>query len=467
MIVMKFGGVSVGDAAAIRRLTEIVRERLDRHPVLVVSAMGKTTRRLLTAAAHAAEGNPESASHLLGELQQYHREIARQVVDGFDGTTASAQLNDFFDQIEKTIQKISDQHSVTPILIDEIAAYGELLSTTIIAATLEASGIAASWCDARKIVVTNENFTRATPVFEITNSNFSEQVAPIVDAGRVPVIQGYIGSTRDGRTTTLGFEGSDYTAAIAAAALNAEEIQIWKDVDGLMTADPNLVSGALTVKTVSYTEAAELTHLGAKVLHPKAVQPAADRNIPIHIYNAKRKLPVGTVVNKDGLRCNNIVKSVAFKQGVVLLKIVPRSLADLAIVQRSLEALALRGGTVYLLSGFAAGFRLAIDNEWDLNELTGDLNHLAEIEVTRNLAIVTLVGEGLLLTPVISAIAFDTLRRSQLAFAAFGAPGNSLSLVVDEREVADLVSRLHERFFHNFDPEVFVAVEPVDRFSLH
>jgi aspartate kinase len=283
----------------------------------------------------------------------------------------------------------------------------------------------------------------------------------------VPVVQGYIGSTVKGLTTTLGFEGSDYTAAIAAAALSAEEIQIWKDVDGLMTADPNLVSGALTVKRVSYTEAAELTHLGAKVLHPKAVQPAADRNIPIHIYNAKRKLPIGTAVNRDGLRCNNIVKSVAFKQGVVLLRIVPHTLADLAIVQRSLEALALRGGTVYLLSGFAAGFRLAIDNESDLNALTEDLKDWAIVEVTRNLAIVTLVGEGLLATPVISAIAFDTLRRSQLAFAAFGAPGNSLSMVVEEHEVADLVSRLHERFFHNFDSEGFVAVEPVDRVSLH
>jgi aspartate kinase len=466
MIVMKFGGVSVGDAAAIRRLIEIVRERLDRKPVLVVSAMGKTTRRLLTAAAHAAEGNAESASHLLQELRQYHHEIARQVVEDFDNCPACRQLGEFFDQIEKSLQNLQGIGSIPPEQVDEMAAYGELLSTVIIAATLDANGVPSTWCDARKTVITNQNFTRATPLFEITNRNFIELMTPIIESNRVPVFQGYIGSTEDGRTTTLGFEGSDYTAAVAAAALDAEEIQIWKDVDGLMTADPNLVTGALTVRRVSYTEAAELTHLGAKVLHPKAVQPAADRNIPIHIYNAKRRLPVGTIVSREALRCNNIVKSVAFKQGVVLLRIVPKTLADVAVVQRSLEALALRGGTIFLLSGFAAGFRLAIDNESDLNALTEDLNDLADVEIRRDLAIVTVVGEGLLATPVISAITFDTLRRSQLAFAAFGAPGNSLSLVVDEREVADLVSRLHERFFHNFDCDVFVPVEPVDKVSL-
>jgi len=463
---MKFGGTSVGDVAAIKRLTDIVRERLNRQPIVVVSAMGKTTRRLLTAAAHAAEGNVEASTHLLGELKQYHREIGRQVIKNFDSSKTNEDLNTRFAEIEQTLSKIDQAGTLTPILHDEIAAYGELLSTIIIAAALEDCTVPTAWFDVRKIIITNDNHTRATPVFELTNQNFESQVLPVIESGRVPVIQGYIGSTRQGVTTTLGFEGSDYTAAITAAALNAEEVQIWKDVDGLMTADPNLVGSALTVRCISFTEAAELTHLGAKVLHPKAVQPAATRNIPIHIYNAKRRSPIGTVISRDGRRCNNVVKSIAFKQGIALLRIVPRTMADLPMVQCSLEALAARGGTIYLLSGFAAGLRLAIEDASDLTALTEELADIADVEISRKLAIVTVVGEGLLSTPVISAIAFDTLRRSELAFAAFGAPGNSLSLVVDEREVADLVSRLHERFFHNYDAEVFAPVEPMDRFSL-
>src|SRR5437762_1986050 len=285
MIVMKFGGTSVEDAPSIERVTEIIRERLNRQPVIVVSAMGKTTRKLLQAAEPSAAGDAKTTLGIVAALKTRHSSEARRLVKHPDGREAFALIEKHFDELKKLLEGLAVLGEVPPRGLDKILAYGELLSSALLADSLFERGIPARLFDARELIKTDDRYGSASPLFDVTDQRIRDAIRPALDSGVVPVLQGFIGSSRDGATTTLGFEGSDYTATILGAALDAEDIQIWKDVSGLMTADPEIYSRARTVKLCSFAEAAELTHFGAKVLHPKAIQPAARKNIPVHIYN--------------------------------------------------------------------------------------------------------------------------------------------------------------------------------------
>src|SRR5262245_17323480 len=239
MIVMKFGGTSVEDASCIQRVSEIIKERLESRPVVVVSAMGKTTRKLLQAAEASAAGDARTTLAIVADLKTRHLSEARRLLSDTNpraesGSETFLLIDRYFDELKKLLEGLAILGDVPPRGLDKILSYGQLLSSTVLAGALSHCGIPARLVDSRTFIKTDDRYGSARPLFDLTYATTRETLLPLLESGTVPVAQGYIGSTRDGATTTLGFEGSDYTAAIIGAALNADDIQIWKDVSGLM-----------------------------------------------------------------------------------------------------------------------------------------------------------------------------------------------------------------------------------------
>ena len=465
MIVMKFGGTSVEDAASVERVAEIIRARLSLKPVVVVSAMGKTTSKLLDAAKASAAGDARTTLGIVAELKTRHLSEARKLVKDATGRDVFTIIDRHFDELKKLLEGLAILGEVPPRGLDKILAYGELLSSAIVADALSERGIAARLLDARELIKTDDRFGGASPLFAITNPKVQAAVAPLLEADTVPVLQGFIGSTREGATTTLGFEGSDYTAAIIGAAMAAADIQIWKDVSGLMTTDPKIFAGARTVKVCTFAEAADLTYFGAKVLHPKAIHPAARQNIPVHIYNSKQPAATGTEINATAPACANLVKSIAYKQPVTMITARGEAIVDESRVYSPDDFLQTLLGTlarfrVRPLVTAVAGLSVAL--AIDTHELDGcepdllkALGKFAAVRAEAGHAIVTLVGEEVRRDPTLASRVFKAMDQTHLSIILHGSSPISLSLVVAEREVGRVIARLHEVFFSACDPRVF------------
>ena len=297
MIVMKFGGTSVEDAKAIERTAAIVKGRLAQKPVVVVSAMAKVTDQLLAMGRAAGTGDRKTALKLSRALRERHYNAAGELLGTALFTQFHGDLGVDFDALDELLRGIAAVGELTPRTTDHVAAFGELLSSKIITAALSARGMASLLVDSRECIVTDNTHTRATPLFEESNQRLESKLAPLLAADRVPVMGGFIGSTKAGITTTIGRGGSDFSAAIVGAALGAERIEIWTDVDGMMTTDPNLCPEARRIKVISFDEAAELAYFGAKVLHPATVLPAVQKNIPVYILNSRNPSCEGTRIS--------------------------------------------------------------------------------------------------------------------------------------------------------------------------
>lgn len=319
MIVMKFGGSSVESASAIARVASIVRSHLKQQPVVVVSAMGKTTDRLLEIASLAVRNDTRLLWKKLDELQYFHfQEAEKLLLHGPVLQNLQDSLRDSFCSLRLTLtDMMAAGGGLTPLLKDEIASYGERLSSLVVAAALCGLGIRSTHLDSRKVIVTDGQHTRATPMFPETNARVRRY---IFAADGVVVMGGFIGATQAGVTTTLGRGGSDFTASIVGAAIDAQEIQIWTDVDGMLTCDPRVLTNGCLIKTISYGEAAEMARWGAKVLHPDTVMPAIQGEIPIVIRNSRRPQVDGTRISAHPERCKNPVKGVACMSDILLLE---------------------------------------------------------------------------------------------------------------------------------------------------
>src|SRR5439155_6697847 len=303
-----FGGTSVEDAAALDRACLIVGERVSRKPLVVVSALGGATNGLLEAASLAARGEIGMAMAIADLLEHRHSELLPSTAGHFV-------------RLRELLKALSAIGEFSPRTQDLIASYGEVLSSLIFTDRVKRLGLDAVHIDARQCMITNDHFGKASPLMDLTTARLEEIARPGLNSGRVVVMGGYIGSTRSGITTTLGRGGSDYSAAIAGAALNAEEIQIWTDVAGMMTADPRIVPNAWKVKEISFDEASELAYFGAKVLHPLTVLPAVEQNIPVFILNSRRPHGTGTRITRDARRCRNLIKSIASKRGITIVTV--------------------------------------------------------------------------------------------------------------------------------------------------
>jgi len=456
MIVMKFGGTSVQDAAAIDRAAAIVRGRLAERPVVVVSALSKVTDALLTIGRAAGDGDRDAALDLARGLRERHYNTASELLGTAVFTSFHAELETEFDALDELLRGIAAVGEITPRTSDLVVSFGERLSSKIVASTLQARGIEAVHVDARELLLTDDAHTRAIPQFEETYERFQARVKPLVIKGQVPVMGGFIGSTRQGVTTTIGRGGGDFSAAIAGAGLSADRIEIWTDVDGMMTTDPNLVREARRIKFISFEEAAELAYFGAKVLHPATVLPAVQRNIPVYVRNARNPQCEGTCVQATAPACRNAFKAIAVKKRVNLVDVAAtRSLSTQGFLRSIFDTFDRHNLAVDAVSISGVSVSLTVDSSEGIPALAADLGKLADVKYEGKKALVCLVGENIRETPGIVAKVFGALGNIKVRMISQGASEINLTFVVEEDDMVDVVQRLHREFFSDLDPAVF------------
>ena len=455
MIVMKFGGSSVESAAAIERVARIVEARRERRPVVVVSAMGKTTNRLLAIADTAIRGERESYIRQIHDLRDFHSREARMVVPLAERAGLDGFLDEHFQELTELVKGLAVLGELTPRSIDAISSYGERLSSYIVTMAFRYFGIPAEHLDSRDFIVTDKRHTQAAPDFPETYARLAAAV-PHVAPASVVVMGGFIGSTPEGVTTTLGRGGSDFTASIVGAGIGAEEIQIWTDVDGMLTADPTILAGGHRVKTISFAEAAELAYFGAKVLHPATVVPAIERNIPVLILNSRRPDVPGTRITAERVPCENVVKSIACKRKITLVNIhSTRMLMAHGFLRRIFDVFDRFETPVDMVSTSEVSVSLTIDNRKNVDAILADLRQFAETDVEEGNVIVCLVGENIRFTPGVARRVFMALDGINIRTISQGASLLNLSFVVAEADLVRTVEALHGEFFTELDPAVF------------
>ncbi len=461
---MKFGGTSVEDACCIERVAEIVSARAALSPTVVVSAMGKTTRKLLQAAEASAAGDAKTTLAVVADLKARHASEARQLIKNQWG--AFDLIEQYFSELKKLLEGLAILGEVPPRGLDKILAYGELLSSAIVADALAERGVKTKLLDARDLIKTDERFGGASPIFEITNPKLQAAIVPLAEENTVAVMQGFIGSTREGATTTLGFEGSDYTAAIIGAAVNADDIQIWKDVSGLMTCDPRIYKGAKTVKACSFNEAAALTYFGAKVLHPKAIHPAARKNIPVHIYNSKAPEAPGTEIRESAPPCANAIKSITYKRPVTIIHATIEMIGEeeqIFLPEDSLKAVInemIKRRVVPLITAVSGlNMAFAVDqtaiSEATERDLLAELSKFTSPGIEHDKAIVSLVGTELRGDATLAGRVFKALEIVEVNAILHGSSPIMMNIVVAASDVETVIPKLHEVFFSQLDAQVF------------
>lgn len=457
MIIMKFGGTSVEDARAIARVTDIVREHLRDRPIVVLSAIAGMTDGLIAMARQAAEGREAEAQAVLAHLRERHETIVTEL-DLSEETrkTLRAEIERHFEQLAHLVRGLAILGELTPRSLDAICSYGERLSTLIAARAMHERGIPARWLDARQVILTDEMFGRATPLLEKIEEKVKEHLRPLWEQGYVPVTQGYIGATEQGVTTTLGRGGSDFTAALLGAALGAREIQIWTDVDGMLTADPRLVPTALRVKLLSFAEASELAYFGAKVLHPSTILPAISKNIPVRILNSRKPHLSGTLITSEIPSAAGCVKSIACKQGITMINVYStRMLMAYGFLRQIFEVFERHRTPVDLVSTSEVNVSVTVDRPDDVQAIVADLSTFSHVTVERHKAIVCVVGEQLKYTPGIAGRVFKAIEETNVYMISQGASEINLSFVVDEADLPQVVRTLHREFFSTVSDEIF------------
>jgi aspartate kinase len=461
MIVMKFGGTSVESAGAIERVAGIVSARRDRHPVVVVSAMGKTTNKLLAIASAAIDGDRKEYIQQIHDLRDFHSREARQVVPLARRSELDRTLDEHFQELTELVKGLAVLGELTPRAVDAISSYGERLSSYIVTQAFRHFGLEAGHIDARKVIITDRRHTHAAPLYAETYERLGAAVPAMAKAG-VVVMGGFIGSNPDGVTTTLGRGGSDFTASLVGAGIGAEEIQIWTDVDGMLTADPTILPGGHRVKTISFAEAAELAYFGAKVLHPATVVPAVEKNIPVLILNSRRPDVPGTRIIADRVPCLNVVKSIACKRRITLVNVhSTRMLMAHGFLRRIFEAFDRFETPVDMVATSEVSVSLTIDDPARVQQICDDLRQFADVDIEESQAIVCLVGDNIRYTPGVALRVFRSLENINIRMISQGASLLNLSFVVAESDLKRAVAALHQEFFAQLDPEVFERSETV------
>ena len=465
---MKFGGTSVADRAAIERLMAIVRAQRQagaqqeggdpRGPIVVVSALSGVTDRLLGVAAQAGAGDTEGARSSLRELHQRHLTVAEVVTDPGLRAQTMAELEREFAELERVVGALSVLREVSPRWMDTIAAAGEILSSRVVAAALNAHALPAGWVDARRAVITDGAHQAAAPQFLETTAALMTHADPLLASGRIPVIGGFVGATRDGVTTTLGRGGSDYSAAIVGACLGVAEIQIWTDVDGMLTSDPRIVKDPQVVPHISFAEASELAYFGAKVLHPATIQPAVARNIPVRILNSKRANARGTLITADRPSTDRPLTAVASKKGVTVVDITStRMLMAHGFLSRLFSVFDRFKTPVDVVTTSEVSVSVTVDDTRHLPDIVEALRGFADVSCEDHMAIVCAVGEGLQRDPALAARVLAAVGDAPIRLVSQAASRRNITFVIRESDVAAVLSRMHESFFAPYPVSASVA----------
>ena len=447
---MKFGGTSVESAGAIRRLAGIVRERENRGPVVVASAMGKTTNKLLAIAENAVRNDPDYLCSL-DDLKRYHEQEGLQLVKGDRRKELIHALDSHFKELAQLLQGLAILGELSARSIDAISSYGERLSSFVVALALQEEGLAARHFDSRDFVRTDSRHTQAQPDFKETYRRLGEARSTF-ERG-VAVMGGFIASNESGVTTTLGRGGSDYSAAIIGAGLQAEEIQIWTDVDGMMTTDPRLVSAARRLEEISFEEAAELAYFGAKVLHPATVRPAIERGIPVVILNSRRPEVEGTRIVARAKPSKRAVKAIACKRNITLVNVhSARMLMAYGFLKRVFEVFERWETPVDVVATSEVSVSLTIDEPRALKSIRADLSEIAEVSAEGSLALISVVGDAIGERAGIAARVFRALESVNVRMISQGASKRNLSVVVSDTDLEGAVRALHAELFERSAP---------------
>jgi aspartate kinase len=457
MKVMKFGGTSVADEPAIERLIAIVRAERQaeaqreggdaRGPIVVVSALAGVTDRLLGVAAQAGAGDMEGAHGSLEDLRKRHLKIAHVVNDPAERQAVAKAVDREFDEVDRIVRALGVLREVSPRWLDTLAATGEIVSSQIVAAALTTRGLPASWVDARLAVVTDGEHTAAAPLFQETTAALMTHADPALAAGRIPVVGGFVGATASGVTTTLGRGGSDFSAAIVGACLGASEIQIWTDVDGMLTADPRIVSDPQVVPHLSFAEASELAYFGAKVLHPATIQPAVARNIPVRILNSHRAHALGTLITGDRAASERPLTAVASKRGVTVVDITStRMLMAHGFLRRLFEVFERFKTPVDVVTTSEVSVSVTVDDARRLPAIVTALQEFAEVSCDDHMAIVCAVGDGLQRDPTLAARVLSSVGDVPLRLVSQAASRRNITFVIREPDLPVALGRVHAKF---------------------
>jgi aspartate kinase len=445
---MKFGGTSVADATAINTLARIVAARQEQLPVVVVSAMSGVTDALLNSFAIAASGNIEAAIDSLATTFTRHKSTASQLLTDVTAASFSGEVDDAAVDIARLFTLLTTQPSEKTAIQDAVVSYGELLSSSLVSTVINERGMKSVRVDSRTCIVTDDQFTCATPLIDQSFDRTKAVLVPILQMSTIPVLGGFIAATLEGRGTTLGRGGSDYTAALVGAAIAAEEIQIWTDVTGVLTADPRVVPEAITVERLSYGEAAELAYFGAKVLHPKTIQPAIEDQIPVRICNSRAPDELGTLVGPESETTARTVKAIAHKKGVTTVQITSaRMLGAYGFLRALFEVFERHRTVVDVVTTSEVSVSLSLDDASSLPDIVEELNELGTVRVEKGRAIICVVGEGLRGTPGIAAKVFSTISDINVTLISQGASSINFTFAIEEERVTEAVRRLHAAFF--------------------
>ncbi len=463
MIVMKFGGTSVGTGeriAKVGRIAKQVSDRVGMPPVVVVSAMSGVTNNLVRAATTAASGDADTFRAIRSELQQKHElAIAECVTDAEGAQVVRGQLTTLLTWFENLCQSIYTLGELTPRGLDAVSGLGERISARITAAAMRSQGLAAEAVEATELLITDDTFGNATPLFDESTQRTRARLLPLISAGVVPVVTGFICATRAGIPTTLGRGGSDYTATILGRCLPADEVWIWTDVDGVMTADPRIVPDARTLVTISYSEVAELSFFGAKVLHPKTIQPVAELGIPVRVLNTFNVDHPGTLVRKE-VSTEPLVKGITAIRDLSLVTVEGRGMQGVpGVAGRVFTAVARSGASILMITQSSSEQNIcflvrsvdtpavvkAVEREFELEIMHGDVDHVGS---QSNVSIIAVVGAGMRGHPGIAARVFGALAKNEISIISIaqGSSEYNLSLVVGNGDVDVGVRAIHEQF---------------------
>jgi len=450
--VMKFGGTSVADAEAINRLIGIVRQEMQAHPdagapVVVVSALAGVTDKLVAIAQLAEDGAADRAAAELSALVERHVAVASAVTSG-SRAGVIADVRKEFDELIGLVHALAVLREVSPRSRDAVLAVGEVVSSRIVASAMHDHRVPSAWVDARTVLVTDAEHTAAVPDMNETRDRALERIAPVSQAGKVAVLGGFIGATGAGITTTLGRGGSDYSAAIFGACVDADEIQIWTDVDGMLTADPRIVPQPRLVPQLSFAEASELAYFGAKVLHPSTILPAVAKNIPVRILNSRRPDKSGTRITADGAAPGSQLTAIACKRDVAVIDITStRMLMAHGFLRRLFEVFERFKTAVDVVTTSEVSVSVTVDDTRRLEAILDNLDNFAKATPEREMAIICVVGENLRADPTLFSRAVTALERIPLRLVSQAASRRNITFVLRDSDVPHAMMRLHETFF--------------------
>ena len=451
MVVQKFGGTSVADPDAIQRLMQIARaarERDGRGPAVVVSAMSKVTDGLLSIASAAGAGKTDDALAQVAALRERHHKTAAALAPDAAKGDLGTQIDAQFDELAALVRALVVLREVSPRTLDVVASMGELLSSRIVAAAMNHNGLAAEWIDARKAVVTNDEYTRATPLSAETDAALKATVLKAIQAGKVPVVGGFVGATLDGHTTTLGRGGSDYSGAIVGAGIGAREIQIWTDVDGMLTADPRVITNAKLVPRLSFAEAAELAYFGAKVLDPSTILPAVERNIPVLILNSRRPEGTGTTITAAPAPDALPLTGLACKKDLTVVDITSsRMLMAYGFLRRVFEVFERFRTAVDVVTTSEVSVSVTVDSRQNLDAIVAALSEFSQVTLEHDMALLCAVGDRLRNEPEIAARAVGVLEEVPLRMISQAASRRNITVILRQSDLTHAMQRLHEEFF--------------------